>query len=104
MPKGKYSQDEMARAWAEREEHLELLRRARDYCIGHGIGAKKAVRKELWPFTYNTLHKAIKGHAKRVSGERYATDVLTKGEEVQLCHWIRESAKQKSPATDEDIS
>eukprot|EP00966_Prymnesium_polylepis_P263251 6080612-Prymnesium_polylepis.1 len=39
-----------------------------------------------------------------VAGERYATDVLTKGEEVQLVAWIRGSARGKDPATDEDIS
>ena len=108
MPGGKYSKAEMARALSEREAHLDLLRRARDYCIGHGIGAKRAVRMELFPFTFSPafsqVHNAVKGKSKRVNNERYATDVLTAGEEVQLAKWIRESARGKDPALDQDIS
>ena len=39
----------------------------------------------------------MKGKSKRVNNKRYATDVLTAGEEVQLAKWIRDSARGKDP-------
>ena len=82
-----------------------MLRRARDYARGHGIGARATVSTKLFPgLTFQMVNNALNDNIKAVLGERYATDVLTKDEEQKLEEWIILSARGKDPATDEEIS
>ena len=82
-----------------------MLRRARDYARGHGIGAKATVSTKLFPgVTFQMVNNALADNIKAVLSERYATEVLTKDEEQKLEEWIIGCARGKDPATDEEIS
>lgn len=82
-----------------------MVRRARDYARGHGIGAKACVNTRLFPcVTWAVLNNALQDKIKAVLGTRYATDVLTTEEELKLEEWIVSSARGKDPATNSEIS
>ena len=105
MARGDYTRSARAEKAAAKEEHWLLVRLARDYARGHGIGARAAVSTKLFPgVSVMTLHNALNDQIKAVLGERYATDVLTEDEEQKLEDWIAASARGKAPATDEEIS
>jgi hypothetical protein len=100
MARGDYTRSARAEKAAAKEEHWLLVRLARDYARGHGIGARAAVSTKLFPgVSVMTLHNALNDQIKAVLGERYATDVLTEDEEQKLEDWIAASARGKAPAS-----
>ena len=105
MARGDYTRSAKVEKAAALEAHWVMVRRARDYARGHKIGARATVSTWLFPgVTYSVLDNALKNKIKAVLGERYASDVLTKDEELKLVQWIVGSAHGKDPATDEEIS
>jgi hypothetical protein len=105
MGKGMYCVAAQRERAERAAEMLAMLERARDYALGHGIGARKALSTGLFPGILRTkLHTAMQGNNKRLNGDRKETDVLTKAEELALVDWIVASARGKDPATDEEIS
>ena len=67
------------------------------------IGAKATVKTSLFPgVKWNQVQNALNDNIKAISGDRYATDVLTNFEEQRLVEWIvgncvsRESYRTKS--------
>jgi hypothetical protein len=105
MARGDYTRSARAQKAQAMEEHWGLVRLARDYARGHGLGARATVSTWLFPgVTYQVLNNALRDKIKAVSGTRYATEVLTEDEEQKLQDWIVASARGKSPATDVEIS
>ena len=105
MVKGQHTRAAKAAKRADDVVQLELLRRARDYARGHGLGPHVTVGFRIFPsVTVNSLKNALGDKIKRLLDLRLATDVLTKAEEDALEEWIISSAHGKAPATNDDIS
>ena len=105
MPLGAYTRAAKVAKAMELEEHWVMVRRARDYARGHSLGGKATVSTMLFPgVSYMMVENAKADKIKAVLGERWATDVLTKEEQLKLVDWIVGCARGKAPATDEEIS
>ena len=74
--------------YAARAYNDTLLGCARDYAVGHGLGARLAISTGLLPGIGKTLlHNTINGtssFAKKEQGVRQVWDILTDGEERAL--------------------
>ena len=92
------------------EEKLALdinLKEAVAYARAHQLGARKTITKANGMFpgvTYNMIHNALSGRAKRASGKRLEYDILTEVETEQLIKWIKESAINKDAPNDDEVS
>ena len=68
MARGDYTRAAKTQKAAELEEHWVMLRRARDYGRGHGIGAVRTVNTLLFPgVSIMALDNALKDKTKAVS-------------------------------------
>ena len=107
MPPGQWSKAALQERHAAQAYKDTLLACARDYAVGHGLGAKAALNTGLFPgIGYTLLHKTIHGTsrlAKREQGMREAWQILTDVEELALVEWIISSGRGKDPPTDEDV-
>ena len=102
---GKYTVGAKTAAHAQREWDLLTLKLATAYALGHGLGARAAIKTGLFPgLSKNSLHTAIHGGNKRVNEERLEHEILTEKEQSDLVGWITSSARGKDPATSAEIS
>ena len=108
MPKGEWTNAALLERYAAREYDDILLASARDYALGHSLGARQAISTGLFPgVRRNLLHNTMNGKgrlAKKEQGVRALWDVLTDNEERALANWIIESGRGKDPPTDADVS
>ena len=106
MGRGDHTIEALQKKHEQKRVELLHLQRAREYAIGHKLGAKATVSTGLFPpeITYNKLHVALQGKNKRLEGARADYDVLTTNEKEQLAKWVASSARGKDPATDQEIS
>jgi hypothetical protein len=82
MAPGDYTRAAKVAKAAEDADYYLRVQLARDYARGHNIGARKCVSLKLFPgVSIQVLNNALHDNIKRLLGQRYATDVLTTGEE-----------------------
>ena len=97
MGKGEWTKAALAERFSDREYEDTMLACARDYALGHKMGARATLSTGLFPGVgRNKLHETIKGTsalAKREQGKRLDTDILTK----DAAKDIRESLLQRAP-------
>ena len=108
MPTGQWSKAALKERYAAQADEEALLSHARDYAVGHNVGARKTLNTCLFPgVTRNKLHNLLSGEgrlAKKEQSVRSSWAILTLPEETTLAQWIISSGRGKDPATDEDIS
>ena len=108
MPQGQWSKAALKQRYAAQAGDETLLSSARDYALGHGVGARKTLSTGLFPgVTRNKLHNLLNGQgrlAKKEQNVRQSWEILTPAEETKLVQWIIGCGKGKDPATDADIS
>ena len=108
MPKGEWTKAALLERHAAREYDDTLLASARDYALGHDLGARQAISTALFAGVgRNLLHNTMNGKgrlAKKEQGVRESWDILTDNEERALASWMIESGRGKDPPTDADVS
>ena len=104
--KGEYCRARLIEKEQKREDDILLLRLAVAHAQGHGIGARATVSLGLFPgVSRNQLNNALQGRTKMLHEDaRHAQSVLTRNERHALAQWVANSAINKNPATDADIS
>ena len=105
-PAGGWTLKELISKQKERAEIDKLLMEAVAYARDNKLGAKAVMNtgKFKLPLTWNMLHNALSGRSKRVNGKRLEYDILTETETEKLVQWIKASAVNKDPASDNAIS